>query len=327
MGKFLVTLGTGTGMGAVMQCASVTAMINNMPIAVVGDIATHPYGPDTLVEGIPTILLNGKPVCFSTAKTSKGGVVLPNTTVKISSPTFNSYTGIVHSARVESHLCFEETEDEEVLAKQQKEQENEEPVKCTEIKLYSDFAWQQFINLAENDPVCMFKHRISEIFGNDILEDAVDKLRAACKDRSITNPEIEVCENRIHGLLAAYHTKTNKIYVSRQFIENSLDDNDNKHMLMAALIEEFGHHVDWLLRCKYDKNVNDDAEGDEGARFAYKSMYHIYEIDYRELQEIAFATVETNEGSYDLKWDLNELLDILDTYTRDRQYGDRKSVV
>ena len=99
MSKFLVTLGASTGPGSIVQCSAVTATINKKPIAVVGDIATHPYGPDTLTEGIPTILLNGKPVVFSTAKTSKGGTVVPNTTVKISSPTFESYTGIVHSPR------------------------------------------------------------------------------------------------------------------------------------------------------------------------------------------------------------------------------------
>ncbi|MEG0517683.1 MAG: PAAR domain-containing protein, partial [Bacteroidales bacterium] len=74
-GTFLVTLGASTGPGSIMQCSAATATINKKPIAVVGDLASHPYGTDTLIQGIPTILLNGKPVVFSTSTTSKGGTI------------------------------------------------------------------------------------------------------------------------------------------------------------------------------------------------------------------------------------------------------------
>ncbi len=43
MSKFLVTLGASTGLGSIIQCSAVTATINKKPIAVIGDIATHPY--------------------------------------------------------------------------------------------------------------------------------------------------------------------------------------------------------------------------------------------------------------------------------------------
>lgn len=325
MSKFLVTLGASTGPGGIVQCSAVTATINKKPIAVVGDIATHPYGPDTLTEGIPTILLNGKPVVFSTAKTSKGGTIVPNTTVKISSPTFESYTGIVHSPRIQSNLCFDEPisgeKKEKELKKQIKEKEKEEPVKSEDITLESDFAWKQLIDLAESDGKWIFKFRMANIFGKDVSQDAVDKLFDACMDRSLSNPEIQVCENRIYGLQAAYNQKTNKIYVSRQTVEEAIENNEARHKLMVALVEEFGHHIDWLFRCRYDKNANKDAEGDEGARFAYQGMYRVLYMDFHKLQSVPFANAQTSKGIFALEWDITEVYHALEKYTKNRQYG------
>ena len=325
MSKFLVTLGASTGPGSIVQCSAVTATINKKPIAVVGDIATHPYGPDTLTEGIPTILLNGKPVVFSTAKTSKGGTVVPNTTVKISSPTFESYTGIVHSPRIKSNLCFDVPifgeKKEKELKKQIKEKEKEEPVKSEDITLESDFAWKQLIDLAESDGKWIFKFRMANIFGKDVSQDAVDKLFDACMDRSLSNPEIQVCENRIYGLQAAYNQKNNKIYVSRQTVKEAIENNEARHKLMVALVEEFGHHIDWLLRCIYDKNVNKDAEGDEGARFAYQGMYRVLYMDFHKLQSVPFANAQTPKGAFALEWDITEAYHALEKYTKNRQYG------
>ena len=325
MSKFLVTLGASTGPGSIIQCSAVTATINKKPIAVVGDIATHPYGPDTLIEGMPTVLLNGKPVVFSTAKTSKGGAVVPNTTVKISSPTFESYTGIVHSARIKSNLHFDEPTSGDIKEKELKKQiaarEEEEPVESGKVTLESDFAWKQLIDLAVSDGKWIFKFRMADVFGKDVSQDAVDKLYDACQDRSLPNPEIQVCENRIYGLMAAYNQKTNKIYVSRRAVEEAIEDNEKRHKLMVALVEEFGHHIDWLLRCQYDTNANDDAEGDEGARFAYRGMCRVLYVDFHELQSVPFAQAQTPEGAFALEWDIAEAHNALEKYTKDRQYG------
>jgi uncharacterized Zn-binding protein involved in type VI secretion len=86
MSRFLVTQTAGTGAGAVTKCCVTTAKINGKPIATVGAMASHPQAPDVLIEGIPTILLNGQPVAFSTGKTAMGGTLLPNTFIK---KTFN----------------------------------------------------------------------------------------------------------------------------------------------------------------------------------------------------------------------------------------------
>lgn len=322
MSKFLVTLSASTGAGSIVQCASTTATINGKPIAVVGDIASHPYGLDTLIEGIPTILLNGKPVAFSSAKTAMGGNVLPNTSVKISSPTFESYIGIVSSARVESQLqSFAEPKKEKELKKQIAQRHAETPQKCEEVKLKSDFAWRHLTSIAKADGEFVFRFRISGIFGEDVPDSAISKLYDACMDKSLESPEIEVCENTIYGLSAAYNTKTNRIYVSRTIVEKAIDDNECRHKLMAALVEEFGHHIDWLLRSKYDDNVKKDADGDEGARFAYQSFFNTYHEDSKDQGDIPFAETETPNGNFNLTWNIFNLHDALKEYTEGRQEG------
>lgn len=80
---------------------------------------------------------------------------------------------------------------------------------------------------------------MANIFGKDVSQDAVDKLFDACMDRSLSNPEIQVCENRIYGLQAAYNQKNNKIYVSRQTVKEAIENNEARHKLMVALVEEF----------------------------------------------------------------------------------------
>lgn len=339
-GTFLVTLGASTGPGSILQCAAVTATINKKPIAVVGDLASHPYGIDTLTQGIPTILLNGKPVVFSTAQTSKGGTIAPNTSVKISSPKTSSgsvtnnlssqnilppplasYTGIVHSARVESRLRFQPAKNEKELKKQIAAQEDEAPVKCSEVSLTSDFAWKQLIDLAKSDGKWLFKFRMADIFGKDVSQEAVNKLHDACMDASLSNPPIEVCENTIYGLTAAYHTKTNKIYVSRYSIEAAAVHNHARHKLLVALVEEFGHHIDWLLRCHYTGSATPDSKGDEGARFAYRGMCRVLYLNFHELRDVPFAQAQTPEGTLNFTWDIAAAHDALETYTKERQYG------
>lgn len=333
-GNFLVTLGASTGLGSIIQCAVLTATINKKPITVVGDLASHPYGIDTLTQGIPTILLNGRPLVFSTAKTSKGGTIVPNTLVKISSPDVKisssqnilphppaSYTGIIHSARVESGLRFEHAKNEKELKKQIAAKEEEKPVKSHDVNLTSDFAWKQLIDLAKSDGKWLFKFRMAEIFGKDISQEAVDKLHDACIDKSLSNPPVEVCDNTIYGLMAAYNTKTNKIYVSRSSIEAAAAHNHARHKLLVALVEEFGHHIDWLLRCRYTGSNNSDSVGDEGARFAYSGMCRVLYLDFHELSSVPFAQAQTPEGILNFTWDIAATHDALERYTRERQYG------
>jgi len=305
MSRFVVTLGAGTGPGTVTQCCVTTALLNNKPIATVGAIATHPNGSDVLIEGIPTILLNGQPIAFSTGKTAMGGCLLPNTSVKIVSPAPDNYVGFAPAPRVEN-----------------RKEKEKEPEKSKEVKLKSDYAQQQLISIARSDGQAFFEARMLQIFGKDVAPKALGKLYSECKNGSIENPEIVVCKNPIHGLSAAYNNKTHKIYVSESFVLEAIDDNWRRNTLMAALVEEYGHHIDYLLRYVFDNNKKKDAEGDEGARFAYKHLYHISYTDFYASSSVPFAIAETPDGSVNLEWDFSILRQVLDAYTADRQKED-----
>ncbi|MBR4840406.1 MAG: PAAR domain-containing protein [Paludibacteraceae bacterium] len=104
MPKFMVTLTGATSMGSIVQCAALTAKLNGKPIATVGDVATYPQASDVLVEGVPGILLNGKPIVCSGGKTAMGACVMPNTCVKVSTTrrqclSFTSRTTSMPSSR------------------------------------------------------------------------------------------------------------------------------------------------------------------------------------------------------------------------------------
>lgn len=304
MVKYMVTLNSSTGVGKVKQCYAPTATINGKPIATVGAVASHPYGSDVLIEGIPTILLNGQPIAFSTGKTAMGGILQPNTSVKIGIP--ESYTGFISSPKVDT----------------EGQPPKEKPKESEEVKLESDFAWKQIQWQAKNEGKLLFQIHMAMVFGDDVSAKALDRLYTETYEGTIDNPPIIVCRNRICGTLsAAYDNDSHCIYVAENFIREAIEYNDVRHQLLAALVEEFGHHVDYLLRSVYDKNVSQDAEGDEGARYAYRSRYDVFKIHWDEESAVFFATASTPEGNFRLEWNYDELYDALQKYTANRQTG------
>lgn len=304
MVKYMVTLNSSTGVGKVKQCCAPTATINGKPIVTVGAVASHPYGSDVLIEGIPTILLNGQPIAFSTGKTAMGGVLQPNTSVKIGIP--ESYTGFISSPKVDT----------------EGQSPKEKPKGSEEVKLESDFAWKQIQWQAKNEGKLLFQIHMAMVFGADISAKALDRLYTEANEGTIDNPPIIVCRNRICGTLsAAYDNDSHCIYVAENFVKEAIEYNDVRHQLLAALVEEFGHHVDYLLRFVYDKNISQDTEGDEGARYAYRSRYDIFNIHWDEEPAVFFATASTPKGNFRLEWNYDELHDALQKYTADRQTG------
>lgn len=307
MSKFLVTVGAGTGPGTVIQSGAQTALLNGKPLVTVGSIATHPYGSDVVIEGLPTVLLNGKPLAFSTAKTAMGGCLIPNSTAQIvpAEPEvpLSSYTGLKEAARMEDSGTHK-------------------PDKSTSVKLESTFAMEQLISFAKTEGLNIFIRHIEEIFDTDINPAATEKLYDSLKGGSFQNPPIKVCINLIHGRLeAAYHTKEHAIYVTESIIRKAAQDNEIRHKLMTALIEEFGHHIDYLLREVYDKNVKKDSKGDEGARFAYQGMYKLFYINPLKSGNTPFAQAEIDGTAIELKWEYEEVFEALTKYTKERQQG------
>ena len=199
----------------------------------------------------------------------------------------------------------------------------------SEYKLESTFAMDQLFSFAEKDSMAMFCFWMTEIFGGDIPLNSYEKLYKEASDKKETiNPKITVAKE-VPGFGAAYYTGSNEKYknhiiISQGFIELAIQNNEYQKLLMIALVEEFGHHLDYLLRYEYS-SVQGDAKGDEGAKFSSKmnKKYKSYLIDpfKNKDQHYATATIEGEEKK--LVWDFADLHEKLKEFVENRtEYDD-----
>ncbi|MBN1209339.1 MAG: LysM peptidoglycan-binding domain-containing protein [Myxococcaceae bacterium] len=135
-------------------------------------------------------------------------------------------------------------------------------------KLISTLARDQFRELAIAMNSAEFLMWLKMLFGSDIPESAYVRLRAELLKGSLPEPGIRIVEGGLHGHDAAYDRKERVIRVTRGLVLSARGDNNEAWKLLVALIEEYGHHVDNLLRTHYS-SVGGDAPLDEGARMAY----------------------------------------------------------
>lgn len=338
MPKFMVTLTGATSMGSIVQCAALTAKLNGKPIATVGDVATYPQASDVLVEGVPGILLNGKPIVCSGGKTAMGACVMPNTCVKVSTP--ETYVGFAVAPLVDTKVTWEGTQNkkegnttdnkdamqEQTGGEQQTEtiesSQSEEPEESENVTFESDFAPNELTKFAKTRGKILFMISMNRIFGYDGTVKAIEKLYDEAYKKPIKNPEFVVCKNKIQGKLdAAYSSETHKIYINEQFLREAVNDNFKRHELMIAIVEEYGHHLDYLIRYVYDNNENKDAEGDEGARFAYHGLYEIFNIDFIDTKETPFGTATIDGSQIEFKWEYADVYEALKRCTAHRLEG------
>ena len=196
-------------------------------------------------------------------------------------------------------------------------------------KLESRFALEQLFKFAEKDSLAMFSLWMVDIFGEDIPPEAYEQLYKDASDKKEEiNPEITVALD-LPGNFAAYYSGNeqpgykNHIIISQGFIDNALKYKEDQCRLLIALVEEFGHHLDYLLRFKYS-NQKGDAPGDEGAKYTSKMNreYRRYLIDpFKEKeQHYATATIEGEEKK--MIWDFSDLHQKLLQYVENRTEKD-----
>ncbi len=143
-----------------------------------------------------------------------------------------------------------------------------------------------------------------QIFGEDIEISAYSKLYRGLSDDSINSPEITVTQIPSGIGKAGYSNKRKTILVWEYFIDKAIDHNDTRGELMAALLEEYGHHIDNLLRNDFTSSPKKDEDlRDEGAKFAYSLFY----FDIFNENKLNFASVETPNYKGDLEIDFSEI--------------------
>jgi hypothetical protein len=134
--------------------------------------------------------------------------------------------------------------------------------------LHSTFAMEElrsFIQAMRHDALMSWFRRS---FGEKLPQSAFLQLRSAVLARLVPQPRIVLVHEGVQGHRAAYDRKESTILIERGLVRRARHHNDDAWLLLVCLTEEFGHHLDNLLRTHYSK-MGGDAPLDEGARVAY----------------------------------------------------------
>lgn len=197
---------------------------------------------------------------------------------------------------------------------------NLEYEEAIDYQLQSSFAHEHLMKTAKELSEMAFIMLMLQIFGEDIEIEAFGKLYRDLCDEKVEPPKILVTQNPIKNYRANYSNKRKNILVSKGFLKEAISDNEARAQLMVALLEEYGHHIDNLLRTDYATNGKEDKDIiDEGAKFAY----YFLTVDFTEVQQLEFAEVKTPEYSGVLILDLSKENGDLSRYVDEpQQYDD-----
>ena len=190
---------------------------------------------------------------------------------------------------------------------------------CEEMVDYaleSEYAYEQ-LQLMAYFGEAMFIASMKGVFGwkryhKEVVKKLFDNLVA--DDRSIV-PKIVVLsdknsneyqdkshntiDGKINGKFAAYDNEKHEILVSYWFMCRAIYNNNKRGELLVALVEEFGHHVHYLLSEVYSTVGKGKVHGDVGAKFAAE----VIGLNALEQSNQCFAKV----NGVDLVWEYKAL--------------------
>ncbi|MFC2173084.1 HET-C-related protein [Acidobacteriota bacterium] len=182
-------------------------------------------------------------------------------------------------------------------------------------ELASTFALEQLTGLTKFMSSRNFWSWVVVIFGSDITLEMTQKLWEELTAGSFPNPPIEIVKSSaLRGHQAAYNSTRNKIRVASSLIHETLTDNDSSCKLMIALVEEFGHHVDYMLRNVYS-SIAGDAPFDEGASFAHSIVL----IEYDRTESRTYAHLRRGQHNIDLSFEYKELHQAVKKYLNEKE--------
>jgi len=163
-------------------------------------------------------------------------------------------------------------------------------------QLHSTYALDQLTLVAKQSSRPEFVAFVMPIFGTDIPPEVYFQLQDSLIAGQIKNPDIEVFKGALAGHIAAFDQESRKILVSSSVADKVPKSRENSWLLMAALLEEFGHYIDVVLRNDLSE-IAGDAKDDEGAFFAYR----ISHIDFANTSETEFAQYQAPKFTGPLK--------------------------
>lgn len=164
-------------------------------------------------------------------------------------------------------------------------------------QLHSTFALEELHSLVKSMDPQEFLSWFRTIFGDDIPEGAFFQMRTAVLGGTLPQPPIDLVTGGAEGHAAGYNFNERRIVIDRGLVLSAQKSNADAWKLLVCLLEEFGHHLDNLLRTYYSK-VGGDADLDEGARLAYAVVDFGWNRGRKRRQ---FATYITSQGRVPLE--------------------------
>jgi hypothetical protein len=196
----------------------------------------------------------------------------------------------------------------------------------TDHRLESSFAYDQLEQVAKKFTHAEFVMLLAPIFGYDIPAKTYIKLYQELKNGSIKQPDIKVMQSCHYP--ASFDNETRAILVHQVAADRAAAGNDHSWELLTALIHEFGHYIDLVLRNDLaEKNPDgtstlaSDAEGDEGAKFAYNISF----FDFCNNSTTAYASYHSPNFDGELKVDYHAVQQaIQESQNEDAQHNEGK---
>jgi outer membrane protein OmpA-like peptidoglycan-associated protein len=173
--------------------------------------------------------------------------------------------------------------------------ENENGGTQSGVVLKSAYAHEQLTKLATDLSETNFIIMLLPIFGDDVPIAAYSRLYRALSDGALPPPEIDVLMegqgglDGLEGHSAGFNSGSKKVLISEPLAKASASEEEKRQILFIALVEEYGHYIDWTLRNEYS-TVGGDAQGDEGAIYSYRMAF----LDVFASDELHFADLESD---------------------------------
>ncbi len=168
--------------------------------------------------------------------------------------------------------------------------------------LKSTFAFDQLTAAAKRLNKAEFVGMLVHVFGFDIPAPIYLKLQDGLKKGTIPNPKIVLMTGGHYP--ASFDNETRIIMVHQVAADRAVKDNEESGELLIALIHEFGHYIDVVLREDLADKDEDgkstiarDSEKEEGAAFAYEVAF----LDYKDTHETIYATYSSPQYKGPLK--------------------------
>ncbi|OFA03683.1 heterokaryon incompatibility protein Het-C [Duganella sp. HH101] len=176
------------------------------------------------------------------------------------------------------------------------------PAIVQDSRLESTFAFDQLTQVAQRFSKVEFVFLLVPIFGYDIPAETYIKLYEGLRAGSIPQPKLVLMTGCHYP--AEFDNKKREIHVHKAAADRAATNRDESWELLTALLHEFGHYIDVVLRKDLapkdehgQSTLAEDAEGEEGAKFAYQIAFY----DFEGSKETTYATYTSPRFSGDLK--------------------------